>query len=283
MMNAGESVLARQAGIQLENASHARDHTKRARRAGSPRDLGGMQETDTIALSTLRIRTRCHQGTDNVVSVLPFVLGLAMDTSVRDQSPRLLFIAREFWKAGHEAALNRMEGEAARICIGLGVPHPFLAVESLTGSKEVWYINGFDSSDEVSQVAAAYSKNPALTSAMKRFATERAAFASEPSREALAAYRPELSRGPEWVLGHGRFLVIAVTRGNTQSDGTVFETDDGVRIVIIAAETRADAEKKLSSAGGDAKIFAVRPEFSMPAAEWIAGDPSFWASSAQKR
>jgi hypothetical protein len=28
--------------------------------------------------------------------------------------------------------------------------------------------------------------------------------------------------------------------------------------------------------GPDAKIFAVRPEFSMAAAEWVASGPSFW-------
>jgi hypothetical protein len=31
---------------------------------------------------------------------------------------------------------------------------------------------------------------------------------------------------------------------------------------------------KLSAAGPDVKIFAVRPEFSMPAAEWVASDRS---------
>lgn len=242
-----------------------------------------MLDVKTTALSKCRIRTRCENRMDTVVSLLPFVVGFAMHTHVPDQSPRLLFIAREFWKPGHESALNRMEGEAARVCIGLGVPHPFLSVESLTGSKEVWYINGFDSSEEVAQVKEAYSNNPALLSAMERFAAQRAAFASQPSREGLATYRSELSRGSEWVLGYGRFLVITVTKGHPHSDGAVFETDDGVRIVITSAQTRTDAGAKLLSAGEDAKIFAVRPEFSMPAAEWIARDPSFWASRALKR
>lgn len=176
-----------------------------------------------------------------------------------------------------------MEGEAARVCIGLGVPHPFLSVESLTGPKEVWYINGFESSEEVAQVKEAYSNNPVLLSAMERFAAQRAAFASQPSREGLATYRSDLSRGSEWALGHGRFLVVTVTKGDPHGDGAVFETDDGVRIVITAAQTRSDAEAKLVSAGEEAKIFAVRPEFSMPAAEWIARDPAFWSSRARKK
>ena len=84
-------------------------------------------------------------------------------------------------------------------------------------------------------------------------------------------------------MGQERFLVIAVTKGNPQSDGTVFESQDGVRFVVTAAKTRPEADTKLSAAGPDARIFAVCPEFSMPAAEWVASDPSFWDSKARKK
>ena len=80
-----------------------------------------------------------------MLKFLPLVVGLALPTPVRAQTPRILYISRQFWKPGHEAALNLIEAEAARMCIGLGVPHPYLGIESLTGSKEVWYINGFAS------------------------------------------------------------------------------------------------------------------------------------------
>jgi hypothetical protein len=76
-------------------------------------------------------------------------------------------------------------------------------------------------------------------------------------------------------MGHERFPVIAVTKGNPHGDESVFESQDGVRFVVMAAKTRAEADGNLSAAGQDAKIFAVRPEFSMPAAEWVALDSSF--------
>jgi hypothetical protein len=210
-------------------------------------------------------------------------LTFAQNPSARAQSPRILYISRESWKPGHEAALNRIEAEAARVCIGLGVPHPYLGIESLTGSKEVWYINGFGSSEELAQITEAYGKNQELLAAMNRFAQQRAEFKSQPDSEGPATYRPELSRGAEWKMGQERFLVIAVTKGNPHSDGTVFESQDGVRFVVTAVKTRTEADAKLSAAGPDAKIFAVRPEFSMPAAEWVASDPSFWDSKAQKK
>jgi len=217
-----------------------------------------------------------------MLKLLPLVLGVALQTSARAQAPRILYISREFWKSGHEAALNRIEAEAARICIGLGVPRPYLGIESLTGSKEVWYINGFSSTEELAQVTEAYSKKPELLAVMNRFAQQRDEFKSQPNSEGPATYRPELSRGDEWKMGHERFLVVAVTKGNPHGDGSVFESQDGVRFVVTAAKTQAEADGKLSAVGPDAKIFAVRPEFSMPAEEWVARDPLFWDSGRRR-
>jgi hypothetical protein len=199
-----------------------------------------------------------------------------MQVCARSQPPQILYVSREFWKPGSQAALSRIEAKAARICIQLGVPHPYLGIESLTGSKEVWYLNGFTSADDMAQVADQYNKNPKLLAAMKQFSEERAEFRSSPDKLATATYRPELSRGNPWSIGQGRFLVIVVTKDSPPHDGTVFETTDGERFIVTPARTRAEAEAKLSSAGPAAKIFAIRPRFSMPAAAWIAGDPSFW-------
>jgi hypothetical protein len=218
-----------------------------------------------------------------VLKLLPLMLTLAFESSARAQAPRILFVSREFWKSGHETELNRIEAEAARTCIDLGVPHPCLGIESLTGSKEVWYINGFASTEELEQITKAYNKNPELLAAMNRFAQQRTKFKLHPNSEGIATYRAELSRGLELELGRDPFLVIAVTKNKPHSDRTVFETQDGVRFVVSAAKTHMEADEKLSAAGPDAKIFAVRPEFSMPAAEWLAAHPSFWVSKAQKR
>jgi hypothetical protein len=211
------------------------------------------------------------------------VIALALQMSGKPQAPRILYISREFWKPGHEGSVNLIEAEAARVCIGLGVPHPYLGIESLTGSKEVWYINGFVSIEEMDQVREAYNKKQELLVAMNRFAQQRAEFESEGSREGTATYRPVLSGGAEWKMGHERFLVITVTRRDEHQEGAVFETEDGVRFIVAGARTRTEADAKRAAAGPDAKVFAVRPEFSMPAAEWISNDPAFWRSSPPTR
>jgi hypothetical protein len=206
-----------------------------------------------------------------------------LQTPARARAPRILYVSRQFWKSGHDVALNRIEAEAARTCIGLGVPHPYLGIESLTGSKEVWYLNGFGSTEELAQVSEAYSKKPDLLAAMNRFAELRAEFESQPHSQGTATYQSELSRAAEWEMGRDRFLVIGVTKGTPRGDGTVFESHDGVRFVVRSAKTRAEADAMMVAAGPEAKIFAVRPEFSMPAAQWVAGDPLFWGPNAQKK
>jgi hypothetical protein len=42
--------------------------------------------------------------------------------------------------------------------------------------------------------------------------------------------------------------VIAVTKGNPHSNGTVFESHDGVRFVVTDAKTWTEADAKLSAA-----------------------------------
>ena len=178
------------------------------------------------------------------------------------ESPRILYIYREFWKPHTQAALDRIETKGARTCLDLKCPHPYLGIESLTGSKEVWYLNGFTSTEEQKRVAEEYN-NRGLFSAMNQFTQERAPYQSEPGKESFSNYRPELGHGLPWSMGQGRFLIIVLTKGNPQSDGTVFETEEGVRFIVTPAQTPSEANAKLSSAGPGAKIFAVRPHFSM--------------------
>jgi hypothetical protein len=85
---------------------------------------------------------------------LTLIVTLVMQMPANAQSPQILFVAREFWLPGHEADLTRIETHAAKVCIGLGVPHPYLGIESVTGPKEVWYINGLMSNEELREVGS---------------------------------------------------------------------------------------------------------------------------------
>src|SRR5437660_12853369 len=93
--------------------------------------------------------------------------GFTMMQSAPMPTP-ILFIAREPLVAGRENAYREIEEETARLSARLGCPHPYLAMESLTGPKEIWWFTGFDSPEDQRQVGEAYQKNAPFSAALQK-------------------------------------------------------------------------------------------------------------------
>ena len=153
---------------------------------------------------------------------------------------------------------SRISHAIARLCAELRFPHPYLGIEPLTGPEEVWFLNGRESAAEQKQVADDYAKNAPLVAALETNGKRKATLTLG-SVEVFANYRQDLSRGSPWSMGLGRFLVITVTKGNRRIDGTVFETADGTKFVLLPAKTRKEAEAEAAAVGSEARVFAVRP------------------------
>ncbi len=201
---------------------------------------------------------------------------LLLGASVAAQEPpRILQIYCDRVKPGSEAEYRKVEEDAARIARELKFPHPYLAIEALTGPKEVWFLNGFESSVEQKLVTEEYAKNAPLVAALNQIPKRKKDLVREPL-SVFGNYRADLSRGAAWTVGQGRFLVIATTKGDPQIDGTVFETSAGIRFVVISAKTREEAGAKAAMAGPDVNIFVARTYWSHPAKEWVDADPEFW-------
>jgi|HubBroStandDraft_1064217.scaffolds.fasta_scaffold01472_4 hypothetical protein len=203
-------------------------------------------------------------------------LGVVFMTSALAQAhpPQILEVSREYLKPSAVPAVHKIEVDAARICIRLKFPHRYLVIESLTGPKEFWYLNAFDSQAEMDEVSREYEGNKALTSALAENLKRKAPYLAAESTNVFLNYRPELSGGTPWVMGHGRFLVTAWTKGSAGMGGTVFEGPDGNRLVIRAVRTRAEAESMAAGAG--THVFAIHPELGWPDEEWVGTDPQFW-------
>ena len=217
------------------------------------------------------------------LSFLFAVFALIVSTcGAQERPPQILEVYREFWKPGNVAAGRKIEVEASQICVELKCPHPYLGLESLTGPKEVWFLNGFVSAAEQTQVGEDYQKNPALIEALNKILARKKPLSRADDVNVFAQYQPSLSRGAPWSLGQGRFLVITMTKRdpapktNTVIDGTAFETENGTRFIFSAARTRREASARAAAAGSDTRVFAVRPYWSLPAYDWVATDPSFW-------
>ena len=190
--------------------------------------------------------------------------------------PALLQIYREPINAGAETAYDRVESDIARACARLRCPHPYLALESLSGPREAWWLNGYDSPADRKKVAEAWAASTEALAAIGGNAKRKAALVGK-ATETIALYRPDLSHGEPWRLGHGRFVVIWSGTGTPALTGTVYETDDRTRYVLVPAGTRAEADGL--AAKSRARVFAVRPSWSHPDEDWFASDPELWSGS----
>jgi len=187
----------------------------------------------------------------------------------------ILQVVREPLKTGAEAAYREIEDETARLCVELNCPHPHLALESLTGPTEVWWLNEFASDADRHRVESEYAKNRPLMAALERNSARKQQVTG-PFVNTYAIYRPDVSRGAAWTVAGARFLAIVMTRETLQAEGSAFEAPDGMRFVMKPVRTRGEADANAGALGRDARVFAVRPYWGLPAAEWVAADPDFW-------
>jgi hypothetical protein len=216
-----------------------------------------------------------------VLRTLTAILGLTMAVYAQPP-PQILFVHRDFLKPGSDTAYRQIEDDAARICVDSRCPHPYVGMESLTGPKEAWWLNGFGSPGELKQVAADYQKNTRLMAALAEISKRKQGLVGEPV-EVVLTYQPKLSRGAPWSLGRSRFLVVLETKRPPQAEGTVFEAPDGTRWMFVSAQTLPEAKVRAAAVGAGANIFAVRPNWSMPASDWVAADPTLWKSRPAPR
>ena len=196
--------------------------------------------------------------------------------------PNIVQIVREPLKAGREHDYQAVEDEIARTCVELGCPHIHLAMEPLTGPREVWWLGTFESEDDVQRIGTAFVENRPLMDALERHSKRKSAF-TEKAIDLYTKYRRDLSGGAAWTLKGARFLVVAMTRLDLGIEGAVFEAPDGTRYVMKPAVTREEADATAARAGDGARVFGVRPGWGFPAQEWIDADPQFWKPNPRAR
>jgi hypothetical protein len=211
-------------------------------------------------------------------SAVALLMVMPMMVLAQERPPQLLQLFHERLKPGVEAAYGRIEEDAARICAQLRCPNPYLALESMTGPKEVWWLNAYASEAHKDSVAQAYEHNTAAMAALREVTERKQGLTYEPE-EFFATYRSGVGDESCWRMGGTRFFVMTVTRADRHAGGCVFEAPDGTRFIIATSATRRDATRKAAVASSGAKVFAIRPSWSLPADAWIASDPDFWRAS----
>jgi len=209
------------------------------------------------------------------------VLGVVV-METQEQAPQFLLIVRERLRPGMEEAYRKNELEIAVACATLKCPHPYLALASVAGPKEIWWLNAFASQEEKDQLEPAYARNEPLMAKLRPLGKRKEGF-REALTTTLTEYRPDLSGGAVLRVVGTRFFVINITQGEREAVGAVFESPDGERFVVASADSRAAAERIAVRAGPGSMILAVQPQWSFPAEAWIAADPDFWSSNPVAR
>jgi hypothetical protein len=184
-----------------------------------------------------------------------------------------MYIYRDSLKAGVDSRYRTIEDDAARICADLKCPNPYLGLESLSGPHEAWWLNTFATEADTARVGNAYATNRPLMEALDRTAKAKEPLIGQPI-SGYAVYRPELSRGPSWQVAGARFVLVTIMRARRLAEGSVWEMADSTLYVFRPVHTRQQADALARQTG--ARLFAVRPNWSMPAPEWIAADRDFW-------
>ena len=196
------------------------------------------------------------------------------------QTPHIMQVSRDVLKPGVEQDYARIENEAARLCVTMHCPNPYLALETIDDPREVWIVNGFDSEDQAKQVLGAYQQNSSLLSALKDVSSRKQPLLSEPTQSNLASWLIVLSGGPPWWnIADVRYLIITRTRGQSGAMGAVYAADDGSTYEIRPAATLEEAQQKFKTGDPTARIFEVKPNWALPDKSWVAANPALWAHS----
>src|SRR5262245_46813293 len=191
-------------------------------------------------------------------------------------APRFLYIYRDSIKRGVDSAYRAIENEGAQICADRRCPNPYVGLESLTGPHEAWWLNAFATSTDTARVAKVYATDRGLATALAGIAQRKAALIGKPV-QGFAFYRPDLSRGAAWSVIGARFIVVTITRDHRPADGSVWMTADSTVYILRPVRTQREADALGREAG--ARVFAIRPNWSMPDAAWVAADPGFWRAA----
>lgn len=209
------------------------------------------------------------------VAAIPLLVNIP---AMAQLAPRILLIAREPLKPGAEAEYDRIESETAKLAAQHGCPHPYLALQPLSGAKnEVWWFNGFDSQNELDSVAEAYKKNQGWNAALTQNQKRKESLTGKIA-EQLADLKPQAHSQP-WALGRSRYVVVAINAATRLSGSNLFKGRDGTRYEILMANTREEAER--AARGMDLVMLEVVPQWSFPAKEWVEANREIWETATK--
>jgi hypothetical protein len=137
--------------------------------------------------------------------------GIAFAQGMPTSQPKFLHIYREQVKVGRAADHSKWEAGWPAAYAKSKSPYSYIALVSVTGSPEAWYVSPYDSQAAFGDSLAREDADPALRAELDRLSRGDAEFLSDMSGlQAIA--RPDLSHGSFPDLAMMRFWTITTYR-----------------------------------------------------------------------
>jgi hypothetical protein len=121
---------------------------------------------------------------------------------------KMIRIVREQVKPGKVAAHDKFEASWVQAATRGGSKVHYLALSSLTGAPESWFIDGHDSFEALAAAVKEEDANTALTSALETLSAQESDFLTN-SQSIVARYREDLSyHANPPNLGQAKFMAV---------------------------------------------------------------------------
>jgi hypothetical protein len=140
---------------------------------------------------------------------IAWLAGGGVTLRAQDQTspiPKVLLIERESVKFGKDAAHAKNEAAFAKAAASSKTPDRYLAVTTLSGPSEAWFLVGFDSYAEWEK-AAAYDEQPKVQALIGPLAEKDGDYISEGS-QVIATYNEKWSYKPGMNIAEMRFFEV---------------------------------------------------------------------------
>lgn len=157
----------------------------------------------------------------NLCTVLAVFLMLSVAWPALAQEgspPKVIQIFREEVKPGKGAAHEKVEAGWPRAFAKANSPTHYLAMTSVSGPTEAWFISGYDSLAAWEKDTQNNDNNPALSAELQRLSAQDGELLSG-ARSIVATYREEMSYRPNGAnIGLMRYFYITTVRVRPGSD-----------------------------------------------------------------
>ncbi len=199
-------------------------------------------------------------------SIVALCLTLVVPVMAQDNMqgpPKVLTITREEVKAGKQIMHEQHEVAWSQAYQKANYKTPFLAVTSVTGPSEVWFLTGFDSFAALEKDNAQFDQ-AALRGVNQSFLVKEGEFVND-TRTMTARFMPAYSYKPGVNLGEYKYFVVNIIRFRLGEDAAEYYK------AINEARQKANLDSHIAvfavnSGGPAATVLSFTPLKSM--AQW---------------